>query len=130
MSNYSGIHASGLNTDSFGGEDPLFAGDLPREEEVGTLISGQNLTRGALLGKITTGGKLTLSLAASSDGSEVPYGILAHDVDASGGDKQCVLYTAGKYNTNVMTFGTGHTAASVKAGLRDKGIFLAANLGA
>lgn len=105
--------------------DRLVAGQNVRlVADGGTLASGQNLTRGALLGKITASGALALSLAAASDGSEVPYAILAEDTDASAGDKVCTVYLAGEFNPNVMTFGTGHTASSVKDALRDAGIFL------
>ena len=90
-----------------------------------TLISGQNLARGSVVGIITASGKATLSLSASSDGSEVPYGILADDYDASGGDKaNCAVYVKGEFNENAITLGTGHTVASVREGLRDLGIYL------
>lgn len=89
-----------------------------------TLISGQNLVRGALLGKITASGKYTLSLAAAVDGSEVPVAVLTHDCDASGGDAATLGYTRGDFQSQAITFGTGHTAASTKAGLADRGIFL------
>lgn len=104
--------------------DLLIGGDHPIRTLGVVVVSGQNLKRGALVGKITTGGKVTLSLSASSDGSQVPYGILGEDVDASGGDKTSFVYLAGDFNSNSMTFGTGHTAASVRDGLRDKSIYL------
>src|SRR5581483_8918035 len=53
-----------------------------------TILSGQNLVRGAVLGKVTASGKYVLSLSGSSDGSEVPDAILATDTGASGGDKE------------------------------------------
>ena len=90
----------------------------------GTLVSGQNLKRGALLGRITSGGKLTLSLSASSDGSQVPTAVLAHDTDASASDAETLFYERGDFNQAAMTFGTGHTADSVRAGLRSLGITL------
>ena len=37
-----------------------------------TIISGQNLVRGAVLGKITASGKYNLSLSAAADGSQTP----------------------------------------------------------
>jgi hypothetical protein len=92
--------------------------------EKGTLLSGQNLKRGALLGRITAGGKLMLSLSASGDGSQNPMAILAEDCDASAGDKECLYYVRGDFNDFAVTFGTGHTAASTKAALRDIGIFI------
>lgn len=103
--------------------DELVVGG-PIKTDSAVLVSGQNLTRGTLLGKITTGGKLTTSLSASSDGSQTPYAILAEDCDASSGDKPCSIYIAGEFNQNSITFGTGHTAASTKDGLRDLNIYL------
>lgn len=107
--------------------DRLIAGMAIRiVTDAAVLVSGQNLTRGAVLGKITTGGKLTLSLTASSDGSQTPYAILAEDTNASAADKTCTVYLAGEFNPNVMTFGTGHSAttATTVAALRDGGIYL------
>lgn len=89
-----------------------------------TLISGQNLVRGTVLGKITASSKYNKSLSAAVDGSEVPDLILAEDCDASGGDKPAVAYSRGDFNENALTIGTAHTAASIRAGLRAKGIVL------
>jgi hypothetical protein len=89
-----------------------------------TLLSGQNLARGAVLGQITSGGKYVLSLSASSDGSQTPDLILAEATDASGGDKVTVAYERGDFNVNALTLGASHTVASIREGLRDKGITL------
>lgn len=89
-----------------------------------TLISGQDLTRGAVLGKITASGKYTLSLSGSSDGSETPDLILAEDCDASGGDAVTVAYERGDFKADQLTLGTAHTIASVQEGLRAKNILL------
>lgn len=86
------------------------------------LAAGQNLKRGALLGKITASGKYVLSLAASSDGSQVPNSILVDDVDATSGDKAALNYTRGDFLQDFVTFGTGHTPASTSAALRPLGI--------
>ena len=104
--------------------DRLIAGDAKRVTRTETVVSGQTLGRGALVGKITTGGKLTLSLSASSDGSQVPYGIMADAVDASAGDVDGPVYLSGEFAAEEVTFGADHTAASVRDGLRDRGIFL------
>lgn len=109
--------------------DNLIGGDaVPAVTESIVLDTG-NLTRGALLGK-TAGGKYVLSLAAAEDGSQTPAAILAEDTDATSADKTTVAYLTGEFNTAAMVFGTGHTAASVKEGLREKGIFLKTNLAA
>lgn len=93
-----------------------------------TLISGQNLARGSLLGKITSGGKYNLSLSGASDGSQVPAAILTEDCDASGGDKVTAAYFAGTFDENVVIFGTAHTPASVREALRDVNINLQSSI--
>lgn len=104
--------------------DRLIAGSFPIVTEAITLITGQNLSRGALLGKITASGKYTLSLSAAVDGSQTPVAILAKDTDATAADVETVAYLSGEFNDNAVTFGTAHTAASTKDGLRDLGIYL------
>ncbi len=103
--------------------DNLMADD-DYETVSGTLISGQNLTRGTLLGKITASGKYTLCLSASSDGSQNPDAILVKSTDASSGDATCEVYVGGEFNQNAITFGTGITAVTAFDGLRQKGIVL------
>lgn len=106
-------------------QDELIAGNANLlVSRKGTLVSGQNLKRGALLGRITTGGKLTLSLSASSDGSQTPVAVLAHDTDATGGDTETLFYERGDFNQAAITFGTAHTADSVRAALRSLGVTL------
>ena len=105
--------------------DGLIAGEF--DDLVGekiTVISGQNLVRGAVLGKITASGKYNLSLSAAADGSQTPDFILAEDCDASGGDKVAIAYSRGDFNAQKLTIGTGHTIASIKEGLRVKNIIL------
>lgn len=110
--------------------DNLIGGDVVPAVTESIVVDTGNLVRGALLGKITATGKYVLSLAAAEDGSEVPAAILAEDANATSADKVTVAYLSGEFNTAAMTFGTGHTAASVKEGLREKGIFLKTNLAA
>jgi hypothetical protein len=88
-----------------------------------TLVSGQNLARGAVLGIITTGGRLTLSASAASDGSQTPRYILAESCNASAADAECVVYETGSFNGAAMILGAGHTLASIEQGLRSNGIF-------
>lgn len=89
-----------------------------------TILTGQVLTRGAVLGKITSGGKYILSLSAAGDGSEVPDAILAHDVDATAADVVTIAYFAGYFNERALTIGTAHTADTIREGLRAKDIHL------
>lgn len=87
-----------------------------------TLVSGQDLKRGAVLGMITASSKYTLSLSASSDGSQGPDLVLAEDCNASSGDAQALAYSRGDFLASGLTLGTGHTVDSIREGLRAKGI--------
>lgn len=89
-----------------------------------TLVSGQNVVRGTVLGQITSGGKLNKSLSAGGDGSQTPFGIAAEDADATGGDVDVLVYTRGSFNEHALTLGASHTVASIREGLRGKGIYL------
>jgi len=105
-----------LSTDSYN-PDRLIAGDNAVSQGV-TILSGQNLSRGAVVGRITASGKYILSLAAASDGSEVPRAIIAVDINATSGDKPGQVYVQGEFNERSLIFGTGHTAATVREPLR------------
>lgn len=83
------------------------------------------LTRGTVLGKITTGGKYVKSASASSDGSQVVDAILADDkVDATSEDVEAIVYISGVFDQSKLILGTGHTLGSIDATLRDKSIWL------
>ncbi|MBI2817957.1 MAG: head decoration protein [Acidobacteria bacterium] len=66
-------------------EDNLYS-----REEV-TVVSGQNLGRGTLIGKITASGKITQLAPAAADGSEAATGVLLLPVDASAADHPGVI---------------------------------------
>jgi len=107
-----------------GGNEQLLVGQKV------TIITGQNLVRGAVLGKITASGKYNLSLSGAADGSQTPDLILAEDADATGADIEALAYARGDFNQNALTIGTAHTIASIKEGLRVKGITLVDSVGA
>lgn len=102
----------------------LLAGSKPVVTKTVTIASSAALVAGALLGPVTASGKYLLSASGSSDGSQVPDAVLAHDADASAGDVEAVVYIEGEFNQDALTYGTGHTAASVAQGLRERGIHL------
>jgi hypothetical protein len=105
--------------------DRLIAGLTQIVTENCVLLSGQNLKRGTVVGKITASGKVTISASASSDGSQVPYGILLDDYDATAADLGgCGVMVKGEVNDNAIILGTGHTILTVHDALRDGGIFL------
>jgi len=111
--------------------DNLIAGSTQTVTDVVTVGQSTTLTRGAVLGKVTDTGKFVLSASKDADGnditdgSETPYAILAEDCDATGGDVTNVaVYIKGEFNENVLSFGNGHDATTVKAPLRDAGIYI------
>jgi hypothetical protein len=85
--------------------DNLVAGDTPAISNVsGTLFAGQNLARGAVVGRITASGKFTLCNNGAVDGSDVPVGVLAHAIDASAADKACQVYTQGCFRKSELVW--------------------------
>lgn len=89
-----------------------------------TVISGQNLAAGAVLGKITASGKYTSYSTAGADGSQNAAGVLLNAVNATSGDtagvaivRHAVLAKEGLiWNANVTTQGHKDTAyAALKA---------------
>jgi hypothetical protein len=94
-----------------------------------TLLSGQVLVRGAVLGKVAASGKYVLSVSAATDGSQVPAAILVDDINASGGDAAVLGYTRGDFLASGLTLGAGHTVASVSVAFKDIGIFISTDLG-
>lgn len=87
-----------------------------------TLASGQNLARGAVLGRVTASGKYVLSASAAADGSQVPSVVLAEDTNATAGDTACNAYFSGVFNVGALVLGAGHTAQTVTDALRNVGI--------
>lgn len=59
--------------------------------EKATLLIGLNLPHGSVLGKITASGKLKKYDNGASDGSEVAYGVLFANTDATAADQACVV---------------------------------------
>jgi len=63
-------------------------GTLSRE--IGTLITGQDLEAGTVLGAITASGKWTQFNQDGADGSETAAGVLLANTDATSADQPCV----------------------------------------
>lgn len=89
-----------------------------------TILSGRSLIAGTVLGKITSGGKYITSLSAAVDGSQTPDFVLAHDCDATSADAEALVYETGTLVGTALTLGASHTIASIREGLRVKGILI------
>lgn len=99
----------------------LIAGDFPLKHSPVTVASGAAVVRGAVLGVVTASGKYKLSVAAANDGSQVPVAIAAEGIDAASADAVGPVYHTGEFNAAQLTFGAGHTAATVETALRARG---------
>lgn len=75
-------------------------------------------------------GKYKRAVAAATDGSQRPVGILIEDTDASAGDKAAAIYRTGEFNEAGLNFGAGHDANSVRAALEALQIYLKTALAA
>lgn len=73
---------------------------------------------------VAAGTKYNKSASAAADGSHIPRAVLAEDCDATAADTEAMAYVMAGVNENALTYGTGHTAASVKMALRAIGIHL------
>lgn len=56
-----------------------------------TVVAGQNLTAGTVVGRITASGKIKAWDPAATDGSETAIGVMAANADATNGDVQSVI---------------------------------------
>ena len=110
--------------------DQLIAGNHKLVTDTVTVLSGQVIQRGAVLGMITASGKYVLALSASADGSQNPVAIAADTIDASASDALGAIYLAGEFNGSAMTLGTGITLAAAKAALRPLSIYVKTSVSA
>lgn len=113
----------GYTSESFA-NDNLVCGPYPIITDRQTLITGQNLSRGDALGKITASGKLTQLDSGAADGSENAYALLMEDCDASAADVVCDVYLSGEFNENEIGFVSGDTAATYADQFRALNIYL------
>lgn len=104
--------------------DQLIAGNHKLVTDSITVLSGQVLQRGAVLGRITASGKYILALSAAADGSQSPAAIATDYIDASAGDVTGGIYLAGEFNGAALTLGAGITLASATASLRPLSIYI------
>jgi hypothetical protein len=110
--------------------DQLIAGNHKLVTDTVTVLSGQVISRGAVLGKITASGKYVLCLAAAGDGSQTPSVIAADVIDASAADALGAVYLAGEFNGAALTLGTGTTLAAATAALRPLSIYIKTSVSA
>lgn len=99
----------------------IVASDFPVETAKATIAAGANLTAGAVVGRITTGGKYALSASAASNGSQTPAAILLTDAAAASADAEAIILLSGAVAADKLSFGAGHDAATVETAFRAAG---------
>jgi hypothetical protein len=85
-----------------------------------TVLSGQNLARGAL---VKFDAVATTKVVSFTNGAD-PYTVMYEAVDATGGDKVGLAYRAADIKASEVNFGTGADTAAVRDALDAKGIYL------
>lgn len=95
--------------------DDLVAGSYPIATQVETFASGEEIRRGTVLGRVSASGKIKISKAAATDGSETPMAIAVHDVDTSSGDADGETYRAGDFRLDRLILGAGHSETTLRA---------------
>lgn len=93
-------------------------GDISREKI--TVLSGQDLAAGAVLGIVTASGKYAEYNNAASDGTEVAAGVLFAAVDATGGDADGVANVRNcEVNLADLVWEAGQDQTAQDAGVAD-----------
>lgn len=118
-----------FNSDAYA-PDRLHAGDKKLVTDVITVVSGETVVRGHVLGKVTASGKYLISLNAAVDGSEVARCVASQAIDASGGDKLGGVYLQGEFDAAEVTFGAGQTLANTLDDLAGFGVHLKTSVSA
>lgn len=102
----------------------LLGGSFPQACKSVTILAGQSLAAGAVLGKITASGKYTLVDKAAVDGSQTPVAVLKEAVDATLADTSGIAAETGEFNIAAISLAAGTVAADVIDALAARNIYL------
>lgn len=106
-----GVHANEFRVSEANGD---------RSREVVTIVSGENLKAGHVLGKITASGKYAEHDPAAVDGTETAVAVLYDDTDASAADTKAVAYVRDcELNGDLLTYIAGISAPNKAAAIAD-----------
>ena len=86
-----------------------------RSRSTGTLISGEDLEAGTLLGLVTASGKMIQYDPDAATGEENVYAILVNNTDASSADVvgAAIFIRDGEVNEAELTYNTSPTAGEI-----------------
>lgn len=105
--------------------DRLFGGYSPIVSWQETALAGNNLTRGTVVARDSGNANKLVPVNSASGTASIqnPVGVIAVDVDASAADKSAVIYVAGEFNEDELTFGGADTIDDHRDALRSLGIY-------
>jgi hypothetical protein len=96
----------------------LSEANFHRSRENVTVLSGQVLLAGAVVGKITSGGKYAVFNNDLSDGTEAAAGVLVSDCDATDGDVEAAIIARdAEVNANELIWAATEDATDIAAGI-------------
>ena len=78
-----------------------------------TILSGEVITTGMLLGVVTASQKLAQCKSGASDGSQIPKYVAVSDIDASAGDVVGEVGASGQFNLEKIVFDGSDTIETV-----------------
>ena len=94
--------------------------NLYRARENVIVAEGENLKAGAVVGRITSGGKIAEYDNAASDGTQAAIGVLIGAVDATEGDKHGVIIARDcEVKKDALIWKTGADDTFKNAGIAD-----------
>jgi hypothetical protein len=109
-----------IKTETVHGEEFLMSeanGDRSRENV--TIVSGQNLVAGAVVGKITVGGKYAVYSNVAGDGTQAAAGVLLRAVNAASADqKGAIIIRDAEVDGDLLNWGANNEAG-IAAGIAD-----------
>ena len=104
-----------LTEGTYAGEAIISEANGTRSRAEITVLSGQNLTAGAVIGKVTASGKYKVYTVGATDGSESAIAILFDAVDASSADTTGVILARDmEANVNALVWGATVTTQGHK----------------
>lgn len=103
-------------------QDLLVTNNVHCVERGETILSGEVVARGMVMGKITATGKLVEVDDTLANGAQNPYGVMANDVDATAGDKVGPVFIKGEFLEEKLTFGDNDTIDDHRVAMRDLGM--------
>ena len=101
---------------------PILAGDFPKVTEAVTLKAGAKYLLGSVLGKDASG-VCALVDSSKSNGTQVPYAVLAEDVDATAANAVGASWLTGEFERDRLIFGGTDTWQTHEKAARDVSIF-------